>query len=81
MIIAAVAAMGLANGVAYAEGYGPAPNTQSTAIPGFVAQAPTDHVPSQADAQPVLERLDPTRRHSPWLFPPIGKYLDQHAGG
>jgi hypothetical protein len=72
MIIAAVAAMGLASGVAYAEGDGPAANTQSTEIPGVVAQALTENVPSRADTQ---------TGHSPWLFPPIGKYLDQRAGG
>ena len=72
MIIAAVAAMGLTSGVAYAEGDGPAANTQSTAIPGVVAQAPTENVPSHADTR---------SGHSPWLFPPIGKYLDQRAGG
>ena len=72
MIIAAVAAMGLASGVAYAEGDGPAANSQSTEIPGVVAQAPTENVPSHADIR--------TSR-GPWLFPPIGKYLDQRAGG
>jgi hypothetical protein len=72
MIIAAVAAMGLASGVAYAEGDGSAANTQSNEITGVVAQAPTENVPSHADTQPG---------HSPWLFPPIGKYLDQRAGG
>ena len=72
MIIAAVAAMGLASGVAYAEGDGPAANTQSTEIPGVVAQVSTENAPSHADTQ---------TGHSPWLFPPIGKYLDQRAGG
>jgi hypothetical protein len=71
MIIAAVAAMGLASGVAYAEGDGPAANTQSTEISGLVAQAPTENAPSHADTQ---------TGHGPWLFPPIGKYLDQRAG-
>jgi hypothetical protein len=71
MIIAAIAAIGLASGVAYAEGDGPAANTQSTEIHG-VAQAPTKNVPSHADTQ---------AGHSPWLFPPIGKYLDQRAAG
>jgi hypothetical protein len=72
MIIAAVAAMGLASAVAYAEGDGAAANTQSTEIPGVVTQPPTENVPSHADTQ---------TGHSPWLFPPIGKYLDQRAGG
>jgi hypothetical protein len=71
MIIAAVAVMGLASGVAYAEGDGPAANTQSTEISGLVAQAPSENVPSHADSQ---------TGHGPWLFPPIGKYLDQRAG-
>jgi hypothetical protein len=69
MIIAAVAAMSLASGVTYADEGGPATET-----PGVVTQAPAQNVPA-APAQ-----REQTTSHSPWLFPPIGKYLDQHAG-
>jgi hypothetical protein len=69
MIIVAVAAMGLASGVAYAVEGGPEAES-----PGVVTQAPAQNVPA-ATAQ-----REQTTSHSPWLFPPIGKYLDQHAG-
>ena len=61
---------------------GPNASTVSAELPGIIAHPPTQSVPSfasplhgqlavQADTQPG--RL--------WLFPPIGKYLDQRAGG
>jgi hypothetical protein len=66
MILAAVAAMGLASGVAYAgEGEGLAANTLFTQIPGVVAQAPAGNVPSIDTAQHNRSS------HSPWLSPPI----------
>jgi hypothetical protein len=67
MIIATVAAMGLASGVAHAgEGEGLAANTLFTQIPGQVPQAPAGNVPS----------INPARQtdgsgHSRWLSPPI----------
>ena len=52
MIIAAVAAMGLAGGVAYAgDGEEPVANTLFTQIPGVVAQVPVGNVPSVDTAQ------------------------------
>ena len=68
-IIAAVAALGLASGVASArDGEGPAAATPAS----------TQTVPSIATAQHGPADTQPG--HSPWIFPPIGKYLDQHAG-
>lgn len=71
MIIAAVAVMGLASGVAYAgEGEEPAANTLFTQIPGVIAQAPAGNVPSIDTAQqtsPIGNRSS----HSRWLSPPI----------
>ena len=62
---------------------GPNPNTVSAELPGVIAQAPAQNVPSFATAQngqlTVQAETQPGR--SLWLFPPIGKYLDQRAGG
>jgi hypothetical protein len=67
MLIAAVAAMGLASGVAYAgEGEEPAANTLFTQIPGVVAQPPVGNVPSIDTAQQTNRSS-----RSPWLSPPI----------
>ena len=52
------------------------PNTE---VPAIIAQAPTQQVPSVAPAQ--RGQADTQVGHGSWLFPPIGKYLDQHAGG
>jgi hypothetical protein len=71
MIIAAVAAMGLASGVAYAgEGEGAVPNTLFTQLPGVVAQAPAGNVPS-IDAAQQTGPIDNRSGHSRWLSPPI----------
>jgi hypothetical protein len=71
MLIAAVAAMGLTSGVAYAgDGDGPAANTLFTQIPGVVAQSSAGNVPSTDTAQ----QTGPTNNRSsrnPWLSPPI----------
>jgi hypothetical protein len=71
MIIAAVAAMGLASGVAYAgDGEEPVANTLFTQIPGVVAQVPVGNVPSVDTAQqtgPIGNRSG----HSRWLSPPV----------
>ncbi len=71
MIIAAVAATGLASGAAYAgEGEGPAANTLFTQTPGVVVQLPAGNVPSADTAQ----QTGPTGNrssHSRWLSPPI----------
>ena len=70
-IIAAVAAMGFASGVAYAgDGDPPAANTLFTQIPRVVAQAPAGNVPLIDTAQqtgPIKTRSS----HNPWLSPPI----------
>jgi hypothetical protein len=70
-IIAAVAAMGLTSGVAYAgDGDPPVANTLFTQIPRVVAQAPAGNVPLIDTAQqtgPIKNRSS----HNPWLSPPI----------
>jgi hypothetical protein len=62
-----------------AEG-GPNPNTFFTEPSGVIAQAPAQSVPS-IDTTQRGQALQADTGHGPWLFPPIGKYLDQHAGG
>ena len=61
---------------------GPNPNSALTELPGVIVQAPTQNTPSFAMAQngqlAVQADNQPGRL---WLFPPIGKYLDQRAGG
>jgi hypothetical protein len=57
----------------------PNPNT-FTDLPGVIAQAPAQTVPSVETAQRGALHPDTHASYSPWLFPPIGKYLDQHAG-
>jgi hypothetical protein len=47
---------------------------------GAIAQAPAQTVPS-IDTTQRGQALRADTGRSPWLFPPIGKYLDQHAGG
>ena len=71
MLIAAVAAMGLTSGVAYAgDGDAPAANTLFTQIPGVVAQAPAGNLPSTGTAQQAGPSGNRPSR-SPWLSPPI----------
>jgi hypothetical protein len=71
MLIAAVAAIGLTSGVAYAgDGDGPAANTLFTQIPGVVAQPSAGNVSSVDTAQqtgPINNRSS----HNPWLSPPV----------
>jgi len=70
-LIAAVAVMGLASGVAYAdEGEGPAANTLFTQMPGVVAQAPAGNLPSTGVAQQTGP-IDNRSSRNPWLSPPI----------
>ena len=56
---------------------------RNTEVPGIVAQAPTQQVPSIATAQPgqAAVQADPQFGRGLWLFPPIGKYRDQHTSG
>ena len=71
MVIAAVAAMGLTSGDAYAgDGDAPAANTMFTQIPGVVAQAPAGKLPSTGTAQQTGPSGNRSS-HSPWLSPPI----------
>ena len=71
MITAALAAMGLTSGIAYAgDGDAPAANTLFTQIPGVVAQAPAGKLPSTGTAQQTGPSGNRPSR-SPWLSPPI----------
>jgi hypothetical protein len=58
---------------------GPNPNTE---LPGLIAQAPAQNVPSIDATQPgqAVQTYTQSGR-SPWLVPPIGKYLDLQARG
>lgn len=55
------------------------PSTVLTELPGAIAQVPVQNAPSIATAHGGQADIQPG--HGPWLFPPIGKYLDQRAGG
>jgi hypothetical protein len=71
MIIAAVAAMGLASGAAYADGgEGPAANTLFTQIPGVVAGVPAGNARSVDTAQQTGP-IDNRSSRSRWLSPPV----------
>jgi hypothetical protein len=73
---ATVAILSLASiGTAYAESAQDI--TQFTQIPTVVAQAPSRN----ATSVDIARSGDSQSGHGPWLFPPIGKYLDQQAGG
>ena len=78
MLLAAVAALSLGIGSAYAsdsEG-GQIANTQFTEIPGFLAQAPAQNAPAVATAQnrQAVRAYVTQSSHGTWLFPP-------HDGG
>ena len=93
MLIAAAAGLSLvASTAAYAgDGDGPAANTFFTQLPGVVAQADVPNAPTYAQNRPVQSQQAQNGQavhtyatqssRGPWLFPPIGKYLDQQAGG
>jgi len=50
-------------------------------LPSVIAEAPA-HDASVAPTQRGQDlRTDAQSSRSPWLFPPIGKYLDQQARG
>jgi hypothetical protein len=77
MFLAATAALSLGVGSAYAgEIEGITPDTFFKQLPGVIAQAPAQTVPSTDTAQ-----TDIHSGHGPWIFPPIGKYLDQPVRG
>jgi hypothetical protein len=88
-LIAAAAGLSLAaSTVAYADGgQGIEPNTVFTQLPGVVAQADVPNASAYAQNRQVQpqqaqngQRYATQSSRGPWLFPPIGKYLDQ-AGG
>ena len=85
MLRAAIAALSFANigsAIASEGDGGTAPNTFFTELPGVVAQAPVQNAPSIAAAQNgQAGQTYSHSNHSPWLFPPVGKYLDQQARG
>ena len=77
MFLAATAALSLGVGSAYAgEIEGITPDTFFKQLPGVIAQAPAQTLPSTDTAQ-----TDIHSGHGPWIFPPIGKYLDQPVRG
>ena len=78
---AAIAALSIGSiPPAIADEGGPNPNTFFTELPGVIAQAPAQNVPS-IDTTQREQALRADTGRGPWLFPPIGKYLDQHVGG
>jgi hypothetical protein len=85
ILLAAAAGLSLAASTAvYADGGdGPVANGFFTELPGVVAQADVPNATAYAQNRQVQPRQaqngTPSSR-SPWLFPPIGKYLDQQAG-
>ena len=66
---------------AFAGESGPNPNTLSGELPGVIAEAPAQNAPS-ATTTPRGQGLQSYTQsgRGPWLFPPIGKYLDQQRG-
>jgi hypothetical protein len=86
MLIAAAAGLSLAaSTIAYADsGDGQVANTLFTELPGVVAQADVPNASAYAQnrqVQPQQAQNSTQSTRGPWLFPPMGKYLDQQAGG
>ena len=54
------------------------PNTTFNELPGVIAEAPAQNATTQRGQE--LHTYTQSSR-GPWLFPPIGKYLDQQARG
>ena len=82
ILLAAATVLSLAATAAYADGgQGTVGNTVFTELPGSVAKTPVQNDPPIAgqNRQPS-ERYSQSSRGQ-WLFRPIGKYLDQRAGG
>jgi hypothetical protein len=82
---AAIAALSIASispAIAAGSEGGPAANTRFTSLPDVIAQAPVRNTPAVATMQNGQAlRTDNQPGHGPWLFPPIGKYLDQPERG
>jgi hypothetical protein len=71
LMLAAAAALSLSAGVAYANEGGPVANTFFTELPGVVAQAPVQNVPSVATAQNGQVHVYSTQSsRGTWLFAP-----------
>lgn len=51
------------------------PDTFFTPGPGATTEAPAQNIPPTGRPEPETRS-----ERSPWLFPPIGKYLDRSAG-
>ena len=80
-IRAALAALSIASiPPAFADESGPNPNTFFTERPGVIAEAPAQNAPATTQRGQELHSSTQSSR-GPWLFPPIGKYLDQEARG
>jgi len=65
---------------AFAEESGPNPNTFFTERPGVIAEAPAQNAPATTQRGQELQGHTQSSQ-GPWLFPPIGKYLDQPVRG
>ena len=65
---------------AFAAESGPNPNTLSGEFPGVIAEAPAQNAPSAATTGRQGLQSYARSGRGPWLFPPIGKYLDQSRG-
>ena len=65
---------------AFADASGPNPNTFVTERPGVIAEAAAQNAPATTQRGQELQGYTQSG-HGPWLFPPIGKYLDQPARG
>ncbi|MEJ0016188.1 MAG: hypothetical protein WDN25_06410 [Acetobacteraceae bacterium] len=72
MMLAAVSALSLGMGVAFANEGGPAANTEFTEIPGVVAQAPVQNLPPVATAQngQVTHSFAARSSQGTWIFAP-----------
>jgi hypothetical protein len=66
---------------AFADESGPNPNTFFTERPGVIAEAPAQSAPATTQRGQEQKQDYTQSGRGPWLFPPIGKYLDQQARG
>jgi hypothetical protein len=62
---------------AFAGESGPNPNMS----PVVIAEAPAQNAPVAATPRGQELHTNTQSSRGPWLFPPIGKYLDQQARG
>src|SRR5207248_1641639 len=72
MLLAAAAALSVGVGSAYAGEGNDIPNTFFTQLPGVIAQAPAQNVPSVATAQngQAVHTYVTNSQRGTWLFPP-----------